>query len=353
MSADTGDVQMEAPVGYLGTGKGTIEVLLGHSPSYYRLHADRDDFDAQLAVLVRPGRTARRCARRSAGRRSSRSSRPPERGTVGSAVTPRGTDWGLALLVAIAVATGLGTWFAGSPGAAWVFGVHTAGGTVIAFVLVYKLRRVLPRLVARRDRRSAAGVARARARHGRAGERLRVVERRLDEPRRLHAAGLARGARRRARARRAGPRAAARQAAAPARRGRPAPVPDRARARRRRGRGLAGPAPGAARARAAGPAAALHRLLRVGLVQRQRVPGDVVGGRPAAAGPRGGLVAGRRRAGGAATRARRRRARPRRRAGRHARLHRRLLLDPALARRAAGAAARRRGRRAAGAGTCA
>ena len=53
MSADTGDVQIERQVGYLGTGKGTIEVLLGHSPSYYRLHAERDDFEAQLAVLVR------------------------------------------------------------------------------------------------------------------------------------------------------------------------------------------------------------------------------------------------------------------------------------------------------------
>jgi hypothetical protein len=40
------------PVEYLGTGRGTIEILLGQSPSYYRLHADRDDFDAQLAVLV-------------------------------------------------------------------------------------------------------------------------------------------------------------------------------------------------------------------------------------------------------------------------------------------------------------
>jgi DMSO/TMAO reductase YedYZ molybdopterin-dependent catalytic subunit len=73
-------------------------------------------------------------------------------------VTPRGTDWGLALLVAIAVGTGLGTWFAGSPGAAWVLGAHTAGGTAIAFVLVYKLRRVLPRLLRSRDRRSTAGV---------------------------------------------------------------------------------------------------------------------------------------------------------------------------------------------------
>jgi DMSO/TMAO reductase YedYZ molybdopterin-dependent catalytic subunit len=73
-------------------------------------------------------------------------------------VTPRGTDWGLALLVAIAVGTGLGTWFAGSPGAAWVFGAHAAGGTAIAFVLVYKLRRVLPRLIARPARRNAAGI---------------------------------------------------------------------------------------------------------------------------------------------------------------------------------------------------
>ena len=74
-------------------------------------------------------------------------------------MTPRGTDWGLALLVAIAVATGLATWFAGSPGAAWVFGAHAVGGTAIAFVLVYKLRRVLPRLIARPARRNAAGAA--------------------------------------------------------------------------------------------------------------------------------------------------------------------------------------------------
>ena len=73
-------------------------------------------------------------------------------------MTPRGTDWGLALLVAIAVGTGLATWFAGSPGAAWVFGAHAAGGSAIALVLVFKLRRVLPRLRARRDARNAAGL---------------------------------------------------------------------------------------------------------------------------------------------------------------------------------------------------
>jgi DMSO/TMAO reductase YedYZ molybdopterin-dependent catalytic subunit len=72
-------------------------------------------------------------------------------------VTPRGTDWGLALLVALGVASGLATWFAGSPGDAWVFGAHAVAGTVIVFVLVFKLRRVLPRLVGRRDPGSLAG----------------------------------------------------------------------------------------------------------------------------------------------------------------------------------------------------
>jgi hypothetical protein len=52
MISDSGDLQLTHPVGYLGTGKGTIEVLLGHSPSYYQLHADREDFEQQLAVLV-------------------------------------------------------------------------------------------------------------------------------------------------------------------------------------------------------------------------------------------------------------------------------------------------------------
>ena len=28
-------------------------MLLGHSPSYYRLQADREDFEEQLSVLVR------------------------------------------------------------------------------------------------------------------------------------------------------------------------------------------------------------------------------------------------------------------------------------------------------------
>ncbi|MGI8593041.1 MAG: hypothetical protein ACR2ML_01485 [Solirubrobacteraceae bacterium] len=52
MLDDSSNLQLVQPVGYLGTGKGTIEVVLGHSPSYYQLHADREDFDEQLAILV-------------------------------------------------------------------------------------------------------------------------------------------------------------------------------------------------------------------------------------------------------------------------------------------------------------
>jgi molybdopterin-dependent oxidoreductase-like protein protein len=61
-------------------------------------------------------------------------------------VTPRGTDWSLALLVAAGVVSGLATWFAGAPGSAWVFGAHAVAGLSLAVVLVVKLRRVLPRL---------------------------------------------------------------------------------------------------------------------------------------------------------------------------------------------------------------
>jgi hypothetical protein len=63
-------------------------------------------------------------------------------------VTPRGTDWSLALLVAAGVASGLATWFAGSPGAAWVYGAHAVAGASLAVLVVVKLRRVLPRLAA-------------------------------------------------------------------------------------------------------------------------------------------------------------------------------------------------------------
>ena len=71
---------------------------------------------------------------------------------IGRAMTPRGTDWGLALLVALGLVSGLATWFAGSPDGAWVFGVHALAGTTLALVLVVKLRRVLPRVGARARR---------------------------------------------------------------------------------------------------------------------------------------------------------------------------------------------------------
>ena len=75
-------------------------------------------------------------------------------------VTPRGTDWALALLVALGLVSGLATWFAGSPGGAWVVGAHAVAGTALAFVLVFKLRRVLPRVGARarRDPRTLRGL---------------------------------------------------------------------------------------------------------------------------------------------------------------------------------------------------
>jgi DMSO/TMAO reductase YedYZ molybdopterin-dependent catalytic subunit len=61
-------------------------------------------------------------------------------------VTPRATDWGLALLVTAGLATGLGTWFAGSPGSAWVVDAHAIGGTALGLLLMVKLRRVWPRV---------------------------------------------------------------------------------------------------------------------------------------------------------------------------------------------------------------
>jgi DMSO/TMAO reductase YedYZ molybdopterin-dependent catalytic subunit len=80
---------------------------------------------------------------------------------IASTVTPRGTDWSLALLVALGLATGVATWFAGSPQSAWVFAAHAAGGAALALVLVWKLRRVRPRIAARArwDGRTGFGLA--------------------------------------------------------------------------------------------------------------------------------------------------------------------------------------------------
>jgi DMSO/TMAO reductase YedYZ molybdopterin-dependent catalytic subunit len=61
-------------------------------------------------------------------------------------VTPRGTDWSLAALVALLAVTGGLTALAGSPGAGWVFAAHGAGGFALAGVLAFKLRRVRRRI---------------------------------------------------------------------------------------------------------------------------------------------------------------------------------------------------------------
>ena len=74
-------------------------------------------------------------------------------------MTPRGTDWSLALLVSLLFATGLLTWFSGSEANAWVFASHGIAGGALAFLLGWKLRRVARRLLdpASWDRRTLAG----------------------------------------------------------------------------------------------------------------------------------------------------------------------------------------------------
>ena len=75
-------------------------------------------------------------------------------------MTPRGTDWGLALVVALLFATGMASLFAASEGDAWVFYAHDALAFALALLLVVKLRRVWARLVdpSQWDRRVKAGV---------------------------------------------------------------------------------------------------------------------------------------------------------------------------------------------------
>src|SRR5919108_5082974 len=90
-----------------------------------------------------------------AARRAARCGR-----TLGGTVTPRGTDWSLASLVALGFATGALTVFSGAPGDAWVFAVHGTAGIALAAVLVWKLRRVGRRLAPHRwERRTVAGAA--------------------------------------------------------------------------------------------------------------------------------------------------------------------------------------------------
>jgi DMSO/TMAO reductase YedYZ molybdopterin-dependent catalytic subunit len=75
-------------------------------------------------------------------------------------VTPRGTDWGLALTVALLFATGMVSLFAASESYAWVFVAHDVLAFALAGLLVVKMRRVWARLVhpSQWDRQVKAGV---------------------------------------------------------------------------------------------------------------------------------------------------------------------------------------------------
>jgi DMSO/TMAO reductase YedYZ molybdopterin-dependent catalytic subunit len=75
-------------------------------------------------------------------------------------VSPRLTDWSLALAGGLAFATGVLSLFSGHPAEWLTFAVHGAVGLWLALLLWGKLQRVLPRLVRLRlwDRRTILGV---------------------------------------------------------------------------------------------------------------------------------------------------------------------------------------------------
>lgn len=68
--------------------------------------------------------------------------------TYTDSVTARGTDWGLAALVAVLIATGVLTLFAGAGDVRWLFAAHDASAAAIAVLVAVKVRRVWPRLTA-------------------------------------------------------------------------------------------------------------------------------------------------------------------------------------------------------------
>jgi DMSO/TMAO reductase YedYZ molybdopterin-dependent catalytic subunit len=75
-------------------------------------------------------------------------------------MTPRGTDWGLAVLVAVLAVSGVETWFSATPSERWVFALHDSAGFALGGLLAWKLRRVWRRALApsRWDRRTRAGI---------------------------------------------------------------------------------------------------------------------------------------------------------------------------------------------------
>ncbi len=75
-------------------------------------------------------------------------------------MSPRLTDWSLALAAALASATGLLSLFSGRPDEWYIFALHGIGGFWLLALLWGKLRRVWPRMVALRrwDRRTVLGL---------------------------------------------------------------------------------------------------------------------------------------------------------------------------------------------------
>lgn len=62
---------------------------------------------------------------------------------------PRALDWGLFLLVTFEAGTGLYSFLVGEPAGRWLFYVHGAAGFAFAVLLVWKFRRILPRITNR------------------------------------------------------------------------------------------------------------------------------------------------------------------------------------------------------------
>ena len=71
-----------------------------------------------------------------------------ETGTLLHRLTPgpRALDWALAASVAAILATGLYSLVAGRPAGAWVFDLHAIAALALVVLLVFKLRRVAPRV---------------------------------------------------------------------------------------------------------------------------------------------------------------------------------------------------------------
>lgn len=62
-------------------------------------------------------------------------------------MTPRGTDWSLAFLIALLFTTGMLSLVSGRTSDAWVFTLHGIGGGALGLVTGWKLRRVWSRIV--------------------------------------------------------------------------------------------------------------------------------------------------------------------------------------------------------------